>query len=138
MDPLAPATDAHVIVVIDDDVPTRRVIGEILVDEGYDVVLWDGLSDPAAFVRDIDAATLIVDLHLGPRWSGWSVIEALRGASADGNRSLPVVVCTADQRALQEHGPALEAFQCRLVPKPFDLDDLTAAVQQSVASAFGG
>jgi CheY-like chemotaxis protein len=116
-----------VVAVIDDDAPTRQIVGELLTDEGFEPALWDGMQDPQDFIAGTDPSAIVIDLNLGARRSGIQIIDALR--REDGRVRIPIIVCTADQRALDTHGQALVASSCTLLAKPFDLDNLARAVR---------
>jgi DNA-binding response OmpR family regulator len=47
-------------------------------------------------------------------------------------RPIPVIVCTAALRSLQDHEPLLRSYGVYSLPKPFDLDALLALVQAAL------
>jgi DNA-binding response OmpR family regulator len=46
-----------------------------------------------------------------------------------------VIVCSAAVDDLHEHQPVLDKYGVRALPKPFDLDDLLAAVRTAFQDA---
>ncbi len=64
------------------------------------------------------------------RSAGWAILNLLTLDPA--TRPIPVLVCSAAIHSLQEHAPMLEKHGIRALPKPFDLDDLLEAIQQTL------
>lgn len=117
---------ARRIAVIDDDEAMRDLLAEVLADEGYEPLLFaDGaMALPALSGQPPDA--LILDLGLPPPLDGWALLARLRVDPA--LRDLPVLVCTGDERAVQDQAAVLERPGCAVLAKPFDLDDLLATL----------
>lgn len=120
------------IAIVDDDVATRMLLGELLVDEGYEAMIWDGIADPLTFVRAACPAVAIVDLHIGPAMDQDSapLHELLMG---DMGIDAAVIICSADAIYLREHSEELEARGFTIVEKPFNLDDVLDAVRAASA-----
>ncbi len=123
-DPTTPSSSGTVLHVEDDPV-IRDVVQMLLEDEGLVVssiadgraaVAWAELNHPILVVLDLGIPIL----------DGVAVGAILRARYGDG---LPILIVSADERADQKTrhlGP------CGLVPKPFDADDLVAAVRQAL------
>ncbi len=111
------------ILVVDDDPAIRQIVSEVLVEEGFAVTTAaDGLQ---AIRRSADQppALVILDMTL-PLMNGYEVAAALRAAHG---RALPILTITADGgAAAKAHRVGAFAY----LRKPFDLDDLVAAVQR--------
>lgn len=116
------------IAVVDDDAATRMLLGELLADEGYDAAVWDGTTDPLAFVRCAHPTVAIVDLHIGHAVTddATPLHELL---AADPEIDVAVILCSADAIYLREHGGEMEARGFTIVEKPFNLDDVLDAVR---------
>jgi len=115
---------ARRIVVIDDDEAIRDLLAELLADEGYEPLVF---ADGAAALRalaDQPPDALILDLRLPPPLDGWAFLAHLRVDPA--LRTLPVLVCTGDKRAVRDQTTVLDRPGCAVLAKPFDLDDLLA------------
>ncbi len=122
------------IAVVDDDAATRVLLGELLVDEGYDAAIWDGTADPLAFVRTAQPAVAIVDLHIGHAVTADS--EPLHELLAsDAEIDVAVILCSADAIYLRERSGELEARGFTIVEKPFNLDDVLEAVRDAASRA---
>ena len=112
------------ILIIDDDPAIRSTVAEILQDEGYRVrTAGDGLEGLAALEQQLPALILL-DMRM-PVLDGWGVARALRERGVQ----IPFVVLTAAQDARRW---AEEVGAIGFLPKPFDLLELLAVVEQFV------
>lgn len=123
------ATAAHVLVV--DDAPELRTFfRDALGDEGYRVTLAAAAPDLAA-VRALEPDAVLLDLFLGAdEAAAWGFLEGL--AADPALSTVGIVVCSAATGALARLAPALRDRGVAVVPKPFELDDLLAAVARAV------
>jgi CheY-like chemotaxis protein len=118
----APAT----ILVCDDDPSLRELVRAVLGPAYRFVEAADGV-EALTLARELRPDLIVLDVML-PALSGIEVLEALR--SDDELRSLPVVVITAWTHAeVDAHAAGADRF----VSKPFDPDDLSAAVEELLA-----
>lgn len=110
------------ILVVDDDAAIRASISEILKMEGYPVIT---APDGAAALRQIEEASpalMLLDMRM-PGLNGWDVASALQQRGI----TVPILVMTAAQDARRW---AEEIGAGSYLAKPFDLDDLLAAVER--------
>ncbi len=116
---------AHVLVV-DDDEALLGLYRELLGDEGYRVTaLTDAPADPA-LVHDLAPDVLLLNLRLGTSFGGPSLLDRL--AADPATAAIPVVLCTGDVREIEALRGRAGGLSSAVVFKPFDLDDLLAAV----------
>jgi two-component system response regulator AtoC len=119
------------ILLVDDDAELRNVLVELLTDEGYDVsegeqgkdVLnaFDGSGEPPELV--------LMDVRMPGGMTGLEVLRELRGKLP---RPMPIIVMTA----FGTSNVAIEATQqgaYDYLLKPFELDDVVAAVERFFA-----
>jgi CheY-like chemotaxis protein len=129
------------VLVLEDDADLKEVLATLLdMEGGFEM---DACSDVCGCLRLLRAASqpdgqppygvLLLDLRLPGGNSGAEVLEA---ADADPQLQLPpVVVCTALARHLIDTYQALfAAHHARVLPKPFDTDDLLAALRDAAGS----
>ena len=121
------------VAVFDDDETHLNVLRLILEEEGYRVVSSLHPSDARDLVKAARASLVITDMLFHGKSEGRQVVEALR---ADPQTALlPVIVTTA----LLPDDETVEALAVdgavRVVPKPFDLDELVGAVAALVHPA---
>jgi len=121
-----------VIAVIERDQDLLHFLEEVLRDEGYDVVGWPLRAGAAEFIREAQPDVAIVSLWLEEPTAGSHLLHELRGRPD--TRSLPVIVTVTTP--LPENPSRLHADA--VLEKPFDLDDLLAAIRRAVAGADAG
>jgi CheY-like chemotaxis protein len=113
------------ILIIDDDPAIRSTVAEILHDEGYRVrMAGNGMEGLAALEQQLPALILL-DMRM-PVLDGWGFVRALH----ERGLQVPFVVLTAAQDARRW---AQEVGAIGFLPKPFDLLELLAAVEQFVS-----
>lgn len=120
------------VLVVDDEADVRLIARMVLQAEGLEV---REVPSGEAALADLDAHglpdLLLVDVRL-PGIDGW---ELLRSVRADPARAhVPVVVFTADLGARSEAPTQLLERDVMLV-KPFQVDDLLAAVRNALPAA---
>jgi two-component system nitrogen regulation response regulator NtrX len=124
------------IAVIDDNVLVRQLVGEVLADEGYQVLELDGQDGVFGQIKAQRPDLVMLDLHLGAQGSGWELLASIR---ADPSLSqIPVIIVTAGPEELARHASEMEHMGYRTLEKPFDLDEMFATVRQMLAAAENG
>jgi CheY-like chemotaxis protein len=117
------------VLLAEDDAEMRRVVGDALRGDGYEVVeAVDGgrlLVDIAARLKGGDGAgsvdLIVSDIRM-PICTGLQILAALR----DARWRTPVILMTAfGDEAVRRHAEGLDAV---LFDKPFEVDDLRTAV----------
>jgi two-component system, OmpR family, phosphate regulon response regulator PhoB len=116
--------------VCDDDLALRDIFQEILTDEGYRVTvrasLCEDVNDAVALAPDL----IVLDLVFNGRPQGLEFLQRLKASPA--TRTIPVLVCTAAADVDEKSHHQLTGWECRSVEKPFDLDELIAAVRDGL------
>jgi CheY-like chemotaxis protein len=120
------------VLVVDDDDAIREAIGEVLHDEGFSIFLArDGVTaldllnsmpPPAVIILDwfmpaLDGGTLLRRLKRNPRWA-----------------STPIILISASPLDIPPDG----AMHMRILPKPFDVYELTRQVRELAALRVRG
>ena len=120
---LAPVMSGTVLIV-DDDSYIREALTELLVDEGYRVLLArDGREALALLARD-RPCLILLDIMM-PVMDGVTFAHLLRRAADTELAHTPIVLLTAvsDANAIGEQIGAVD-----IIPKPIDLDRVAATV----------
>ena len=122
-----------IVAVFDPEPVIRDLYRAIFAGEGYAVAEADALTPSivragaSAVVSDISAPTQA------------ETIAWLRSHRDDPTTArIPVVFCTSDMEILRACGPELDALGAVVLPKPFDLGALLAAVGVSPCEQAAG
>ncbi len=121
----APAHDAPVILVAEDEASVRSMVALVLRSRGYTTLLCaDGREalDRIEAGEHVDA--VLMDIRM-PRLGGIELVTHIRRRPE--LRGLPVIAMSAYNDQVQEH-EVLSAGANAFLAKPFTVDDLTAAL----------
>jgi DNA-binding response OmpR family regulator len=119
-----------VVLVVDDEPGIRAVLAELLIDEGYRVVVAQDGVEALRQIGDVSPDLVLLDLNM-PKLTGWEVVERLRALAI----TLPIVIMTAGQSATIE---AARLGAAAALPKPFAIDDVLTTVERLVPPADDG
>lgn len=122
----APAAVRERILVCDDDPRMRDTIVEMLTNEGFDVDTSDRAVDAIQRTMRTSYRALILDLKL-PGLGGLDAIQVVKRF----DESLPIIVMTGHASYETEQAARTAGIFYYLV-KPFNLDELVAAVRAAV------
>jgi CheY-like chemotaxis protein len=119
---------AERILIVDDDESIRQIVRLCLTDEGFEV--REAANGQAALdaLADFTPHVILLDLRM-PVMDGWEFSR--RYANVPGEH-VPIVAFVAALNAEQECATLATAS---IVTKPFDLDDLLAAVRRQLPVA---
>ena len=119
------------IALINDDTTFLALMQELLQEiEGYEVqtrTQWEHAYD---FVKQTRPDLVILDIVMGGEEQGWKILELL--TLDPRTRPIPLLVCSAAVRSLQDHQALLDRYGVRALPKPFDLDALLERIEATV------
>jgi two-component system, NtrC family, nitrogen regulation response regulator GlnG len=114
------------ILLADDDASLRFVLSQALTKEGYDVRATGNVATLLKWVREGDGDLVLSDVYMGDECV-FDALPAMRTARPN----LPVVVMSGQSTvttALSASGAGAYDY----IPKPFDLDDLIAALRRAL------
>jgi CheY-like chemotaxis protein len=111
------------ILVVDDDPSIRALVVEALIDDGYDVVEAADGAQALALIGANNPCLILLDMRM-PVLDGWGFARTYR---SEGGTRAPIVVMTAARDA-RTWANEIEADG--VLPKPFDLSDLSAVVER--------
>jgi DNA-binding response OmpR family regulator len=121
------------IMVINDTQEILELFREILTDEGYEVFLYSyGIQDLAEVER-VNPDLIILDHLIGGEAVGWQMLQKLKLRRS--TATIPVIVCTAAVKAIQEMEGYMKSKNVGLVLKPFDIDDLLRAINLALQTS---
>jgi CheY-like chemotaxis protein len=131
------ANRPHVL-VINDTVAILELFTALLEDEGYRVTT-DGFSvEMSELLRRVKAErpdVIVLDLIVQDEGKGWQFLQMLKMDRQ--TRAIPVVVCTAAVRMVEELQLHLDTMGVAVVLKPFDIDNVLAAIGKCLAGPGG-
>jgi CheY-like chemotaxis protein len=115
------------IVVVNDSPELLELMKELLEDEGYRTIVCADATQAYRLVKDTRPNLLILDARMSdlPRWY---VLDAVKLDPE--TASIPVLICSAAVREIQEAEGRLRAHGCEVLLKPFDLSELLEKVQR--------
>ncbi len=109
------------ILVVDDELPIRQVIGDLLLDEGYDVRYASSGRGTLTALEMEQPDLVLLDLMM-PDGDGWEVLRTMQAQPQ--LQRIPVVVMSVGVGPQHRQDGVTVPF----LTKPFDLERLLAAV----------
>jgi two-component system chemotaxis response regulator CheY len=116
------------VLVVEDDESIRNVITDVLEDHNIRVVVAANGSEALRLLDRVKPNAMVLDL-LMPVMHGWEFMESY--ADKTNGKPIPIVVVSVN--------PALPRSYtrfgvCNVVAKPFDIDQLLAAVEEALGA----
>ncbi len=121
------------ILIIEDDVDISRLLGIRLKANDYETAFAGDAVTALTVARKERPDLIILDIGL-PGGDGLLVMERLKSIAP--LAVIPVIVVSAKEPATTE-APALEAGAVRFFQKPFDVDELLAAIREALGEPAG-
>ncbi len=122
--------------VINDTQEILELFRDLLTEEGYEVSLYSyGVHDMAEVTR-VAPDLIIIDYLIGDEQTGWQMLQKLKMTRA--TAGIPIIVCTAALNQVKEIEGWLTQKRITVVLKPFDVDDLLAAVRRALGTPDEG
>lgn len=121
-----------VIAVVEDDPAMAMLMTDVLLDEGYDPRVWANHQEAFAFICVQQPQLVILDVWLYGHNHGMQLLQ--RVAQHPPLAAMPVIVCSGDTHALDQHAAVLDPHRSAVLAKPFELDDLLAAIHRLLAA----
>ncbi len=116
------------ILVVNDTQEILELFRAILEDEGYELSLYSFAFDDLAVIKERQPDLIILDLLIGNEDHGWQMLQKLKMDRE--TAAIPIIVCSAALHLLRELEGHLKEKGVGIVPKPFDIEDLTRAVDK--------
>jgi CheY-like chemotaxis protein len=124
----AKSTPRHVMVV-NDTPEILALFADLLGEAGYRVSVDRFTVEQADMLDRIKADRpdlLILDYMIGAEGQGWQFLQLLKMDRQ--TRDIPIIVCTAAVRQVEELRPHLDEMGVAVVLKPFDIDHLLEVI----------
>ena len=123
--------DQAQIFVADHDRSIAEMIQDLLQEAGYSASLLQLPKNAYEEITRTLPDLVILDITLYRRGDGWLTLHKLKQNPL--TASMPVVICSADIRGLRAREEDLRVMGYPIIEKPFDIDELIAAVQEGLA-----
>ena len=123
------------IFVINDTIAILELFTALLEDEGYRVTTDAFSIEMVELLSRVKADRpdlLVLDFLIQDEGKGWQFLQMLRMDRE--TRDIPVVVCTAAVKLVEDLQAHLDAMGVGVVLKPFDIDHLLAEIDQMWAA----
>jgi CheY-like chemotaxis protein len=128
---VAKGNEHNHILVVNDTVAILDLFTVLLEDEGYRVST-DGFSvelgEMLGRIREMQPDLIVLDLVIMEEGKGWQLLQLLRMDRA--TRAIPVIVCSAASRLVDDLQTHLDTMKVSVVLKPFDIDHLLAVINK--------
>ena len=118
---------APLVLIVDDDVTVRAVIGRYLEHAGFAVETADGGQEGLRLARKLHPAAITLDIMM-PGIDGWTVLAAVKGDPE--LQDIPVVLLTI----VDEKNRGFSLGASEYLVKPVDRDKLTGVLRSIVGS----
>jgi DNA-binding response OmpR family regulator len=119
------------VLIIDDDLALTKVLARVLSSEDFDVGVANDAEQGLRLAGEQRPALMIVDLHL-PDMDGYAFIDACRAIPECAQ--VPIFLATGDGNARGTRQRIEDKGVVLILPKPFDLETLIAAIHGAVHS----
>jgi chemosensory pili system protein ChpA (sensor histidine kinase/response regulator) len=118
--PAAPISEVPLIMVVDDSLTVRKIVGRLLTREGYQVATAKDGVDAVEQLQDIVPAVMLVDIEM-PRMDGFDLTRNVR---ADARlKDVPIIMITS--RIAEKHRNYAESIGVNeYLGKPYDEEEL--------------
>lgn len=131
MPPTDPTDDRRHVLVVNDTQEILDLFREILEDEGYRVSLSAFAIKDLDTVIELEPDLVILDFLMGGEEAGWQLLQKMKMDRRTAR--IPVVVCTGALGLVRDLEGHLRAKNVGIVVKPFDIDDLIAEIDRTLA-----
>lgn len=119
------------ILVVDDDADSRDFIVFVLQQDGAEVIATSSALEALQTLKQTKPDVLISDISM-PGMDGYMLIREVRTWTAEQGGKIPAIALTAFARNYDQQQALQAGFQIHL-PKPFDAEELVAAILRLMA-----
>lgn len=118
------------VMVVNDTQEILELFHDLLTAEGYEVVLYSYALQDLVEIERHQPDLIILDYIFGGERTGWELLQKLKMRRS--TATIPVVICTAAKRQVQEIEGHLISMGVGVVLKPFNVDHLITTIQQTL------
>jgi CheY-like chemotaxis protein len=122
---------AHTVLVIEDEVPIRNAVRFILDEEGYTVLEAPNGLVALDLLRASEGPLVVLLDQIMPEMSGAELLRAVAAEPELGARHAYIIFSASQEFSAPTAQVHLPDKRLVYLPKPFELDDLIAVVEQA-------
>ena len=123
-------TDRPLILVVNDDTAFLQLMQQLLEDEGYEAESLKSTKNAIEHIKKRRPALIILDVRINNEEAGLLLLDLI--TLDPETRSIPVVIASANLKALSGREDELRAKGIYVIAKPFDIDDLVALLRSAL------
>lgn len=117
------------IAIIDNDADVVFLLNEIFHDHHWDVLSARRVDAAVELIRNEWPDVILLDLWLDGSVNGWDLLRSLKDDPE--TSAIPVIICSGAVAELRDRADWLHSHGIPVVYKPFDLEEVEAAVERS-------
>lgn len=118
------------IAIVDDEAVFADLASLLLRERGWDAFVCRSEDRAFPLLKQRRPDVILLDLQMQSRESGWSILNLLQLDPE--TAGIPVILCSADSQTLISQEDLLKDRGVRVLPKPFDVDDLYQRVEHAL------
>jgi CheY-like chemotaxis protein len=119
------------VLVVNDDTAFLQLMGQLLEDEGYDSEALKSTKGAIDHIKERPPALIVLDIRINNEETGLLLLDLI--TLDPETRSIPVIVASANLQALAGREEQLAEKGIYVIPKPFDIDELSALMRTALA-----
>jgi len=123
-------SDRPLILVVNDDTAFLELMEQLLEDEGYEAEVLKSSKNALEHIKQRRPALVLLDVRINNEESGLLLLDLI--TLDPETRPIPVIIASANLRALAGREDELAAKGIYVIAKPFDIDDLAALIRTAL------
>jgi CheY-like chemotaxis protein len=123
-------SERPLILVVNDDTAFLELMQQLLEDEGYAAEVLKSTKNALEHIKERRPALIVLDVRINNEEAGLLLLDLI--TLDPETRSIPVIIASANLRALAGREDELAAKGIYVIAKPFDIDDLAALIRNAL------
>ena len=124
---------SKLVMVINDSAEILTLFEQLLTGEGYEVSLHSYNPQDIDSVKKVKPDLIISDHLITKEDLGWQFLQKLKMTPQ--TAKIPIIICTTSMNTVRDADGRFAEKGIIVIPKPFDIEELFAAVEQMIGKA---